>query len=594
MSNTFKRVISTTAPTSTGTVDYTVAGLGASTHIKGVEVEVARAVTLGTDTDGRSGCRGFSDGTTEAVLSWSSEHGVTTTDTYTYSAQDKVVALMDPADGSLEAVATFDSFITDGVRLNWTTAPSSAYRVAVVITAGPDVECDVQIVDPADALSGTVTVTPGYTAETNLVLALAGTISTAFDGTLESSSSVSWGACSNDGTTVTQNAEAWSYQDAVSTTLDSGILHLNRLASHVSATALGVSYAASGFNASTGAFTLTTAGASATSAERIAVMMFHMPSNIAVKVYSHSFTSTVGTQSFTDPGFQPQYIWYGLSLFNATNTVRTNAQAGSYGSGHADEAGVEWCGSYADRDNRTTSDTQSLVDEVAIELPLHAGGAGYTGTVDSWDATGYTINFTSVVGTSRFHIGYAIEQEDSLYDQVDDSSTASDAVLGSIFAVVADEGATADDAVLGGIFAVVVDESSSAGDVVQGALIHIASVSETETAVDVVSGVILSGAVVDLISEYGSASDAAAHLLFIPVIRESAAPQATTGDKYVWLTVGERKFAVGYRPTAPWITDQPGFAQAVASFAQGPLVQNRFAVSKDTASVADTNDWLLT
>jgi len=425
VTNTFKRVISTTAPTSTGTVDYTVTGLGPSTDIKAVEVEVARATALDTNTDGRSGCKGFSDGTTEAVLSWSGEHNVGTTDTYTYSAQDKVVALMDPADGSLEAVATFDSFITDGVRLNWTTAPSSAYRVAVVITAGLDVECDVQIVDPADAASGTVTVTPGYTAETHLVLSLAGTISTAFDGTLESSSSVSWGACSNDGTTVTQNAEAWSFQDAVTTTLDSGIVHLGRIASHVSSTALGVAYAASGFNASTGAFTLTTAGASATSAERLAVMLFHFPSNVQAKAFNHATETSTGTAA-GDLGFPPQYLWYGLSLINATNAVRTNAQAGSYGSGHADETGVEWCASYSDQDNQSTSNTQSLVTETLIRLPLHSGSGGYTANVDSWDAGGYTLNYTAVLGSGRYVIGYAIEQDDSLAETIVESAEASD------------------------------------------------------------------------------------------------------------------------------------------------------------------------
>ena len=472
MANTFVRVVHSTCPTSTGTEDFTVTGLGSSSDIKLAKVEVCYATAEDTDTDGLSGCSGMTDGTTEVVAAWSSEHNVGTTDTYTYTAQDAVVALMDPADGYACLVeAVFDSWITDGVRLDFTTV-DAAYRIIVTLIAGPDVETDVQVVDPSDSVSGTVTVTPGYTASTNLILGLGGQQGSAFDGTLQNGAYITVGAWSNDGSTLDGGSMSWFSVQAVGTTDPQHLYYDSRLLSFMAGGSNLASFTATSFNASTGAFTLTTQSVAFPSAGRIALALIHLPSNVEARCWGHATPTSTGTTSDTTPGWQPQFVYHCTSANNSVNAIKGSAQGGVFGFGHADEEGNEAAMSWAEQNGQSTSNNQSRFTIQAIRTPLHQGGSnGHSAVVDSWDASGVTLDYDIVVGSSaRYGFAWAIQKEDEVVAVVDESASASDGAVGAevdpVSEVVDESASAADEAVSSEQAALVevVDESATAAD----------------------------------------------------------------------------------------------------------------------------------
>ena len=71
----------------------------------------------------------------------------------------------------------------------------------------------------------------------------------------------------------------------------------------------------------------------------------------------------------------------------------------------ADEA---YSSSVSDEDNVGTSNTQSLSDNVAIELPDDDGTAGLASAFVSFDATGWTETYTAVKGAAALMPALAI------------------------------------------------------------------------------------------------------------------------------------------------------------------------------------------
>lgn len=133
--------VRTAARTTTGTQDFTVSGFGT---VKAAIIEVTLAVADDAPIARAFYSYGIVDGTSQYCASivlednvspaWN--NGAETGSDQAYTSNNKCVALLDCSTPALLAVATFNSFITDGVRINWTTAPSTAVLVKVTLLGG--------------------------------------------------------------------------------------------------------------------------------------------------------------------------------------------------------------------------------------------------------------------------------------------------------------------------------------------------------------------------------------------------------------------------------------------------------------------------
>ena len=121
--------------TSTGTQDITISGFGTP---KGAMFFATRATSVDEHQATASISVGFTDGTRDRLFGFGSEDGQATSDTIRMQATNGTAAVQTSAvaiDGRLR----FDSWITDGVRINIAVAPATAWYLTVVLFGGDDI-----------------------------------------------------------------------------------------------------------------------------------------------------------------------------------------------------------------------------------------------------------------------------------------------------------------------------------------------------------------------------------------------------------------------------------------------------------------------
>jgi hypothetical protein len=93
----------------------------------------------------------------------------------------------------------------------------------------------------------------------------------------------------------------------------------------------------------------------------------------------------------------------------AIDTGYTDSNAGSLGVSTFD-ADDEYCNSVQDEDTALTTDTQSLSDNTVINLPDDDGSVAHVASFVSFDANGWTWNFSATEGTIVKYWALAIEE----------------------------------------------------------------------------------------------------------------------------------------------------------------------------------------
>lgn len=136
---------STNTSAVSGSIDITTTDLGGVTP-KAALVLCSRAIAEGTEAADAASSIGFvaDNGGTPAARCISSidVDGETTSDSSNRAYNDGsiIVIMDDAAEGPTDGVASFTSFITNGIRINFTEAPGSAWLIEVLFFAGDDVE----------------------------------------------------------------------------------------------------------------------------------------------------------------------------------------------------------------------------------------------------------------------------------------------------------------------------------------------------------------------------------------------------------------------------------------------------------------------
>ena len=393
-----------------GTQDFTKAGFGTP---KAALFIVSNGEVDGTEANNARFSFGAADGVAQWVVLGQSNHGVTTSNTDRRGMTDKCLALIDGA-GNVALEAAWDAWVTDGVRIDVTTA-GDAVIVTVILFNGTDLSADVgTFLQHATENSATDVTGPGFEPD----LVFVSTPRRLMNDTNQTSPGLSVGVCANDGGADPQNQGAWNYFDAdgVGTTLCAAFLSSNRVLTHHSTDTLFGTTELTDFDAN--GFSGTTRDAAGDANLEHGYLALAFGGAVKHDVFAMDTPTSTGDQAYTDPGWTPQFVMLLKSHVATVDTLETTGPS-AYTTGigvmtAADESAVFT----ASEDAQGTSDTESGTDSKAVWLPPDEGGLtnDFIGTgpsgLGSFDALGFTINFSAVdTGTVRKWIGLAIEKE---------------------------------------------------------------------------------------------------------------------------------------------------------------------------------------
>ena len=385
------------------TQDITTADLGGLTP-KAALFICSYSVTDATAADHNNLSIGAATGASEEwCLSTNDEHNQGTTDNYKTTDSDRCIRLNTPSTDTIDGEAEFIAFIANGVRINWLNAPSSAWLLTVVLFAGTDLSAHAGYAGLGNTVDLTTDITaPGF--EPDIVL-------TAGQRTAIDSGNAHWwpsiGIVHNDDG-ITQHSYGNLFYDNVATS--------SQLARYTES--YGILEVAAGANLDWGGefgtfdangFSVTTRINGANNSTMF-YLALNFNSAVDAWVGTHTTPTSTGNDSETNPGFKPQIVIQGLSLVEAVDTGYSDNRTGALGFSVFD-ADHEYTTIGSSEDAVATTNTQSLADDRAIVVPDDDGTLDIEATFVSFDANGWTVNYSNAPATAKLFWALAIEEE---------------------------------------------------------------------------------------------------------------------------------------------------------------------------------------
>jgi len=389
-----------------GTQDFTVAGFGTC---KAAIFIMTRAIADDVAADGADFSYGATDGISQFSVTATSEDGQASSDTNKSISVTVCAKLLLPGTVNVDGAASFDSFITDGVRIDWINTLASASLLTVILLGGDDLSAFVGSQLLGD-VQDTVHTVNNVGFESHLVLAALSDAENIASPT-GSGYEYSVGAIHNDASGgVTPRSYIINDQNNQATTIIN--LYFSTLYGGGKILAGGAfDWGAefSNFNATGFDITERNAGANNT-------LIFYLclrgasPDDFAVGTYS---TPTgLGENSETGPDFKPQLVMLGMTHAPSVDTGVSDENAGTVGvAAFTDTA--EFANSNSMEDDSVGTNTQSLSAARAIESPLDDGLTGISADFVSMDTLGYTLDYSSVLAAARQFWYAAIKAEPS-------------------------------------------------------------------------------------------------------------------------------------------------------------------------------------
>lgn len=372
--------------TTTGTQDITIPGFGTP---KAARFIAGPALANGTARDNLEASLGATDGTRQYVLAGAAEHNNTSSDTYQRAATDEVIMVLDATDGTIKVEANFDSWITDGVRINVGATTGGAFLVNVVLFGGSDLSAYVNTT-ALTTQNNSVTLTPNFEANALFVDSHGGS----FNDTSAAGAIMSTGVASYDGSTIRQCANLYRSEDNVAAGgTTRGFIRTTGVAEFLSSR-----YAELASITST-QFNLTARGADL-SAFNVGYLAIGLANGAQAWAGVLNAPTATGDADFTSPGFQPAFGFLVPTMIATVDAEQTDGTGSGWGIS-VFTADDEYCYAWADEDGSDPVDTQSLADSKAINVAAHTGVNAFTATFSSFLSTGVRLNFTAVDSTVR-------------------------------------------------------------------------------------------------------------------------------------------------------------------------------------------------
>ena len=391
-----------------GNQDITTAALDGATP-KAALFQITRCISDGVAADHK--CSGFGAATSSArewAIAVDAEHGQNPTDTHCRSESDHCVLIIDPVagGGAVDGSAYFVQFIVNGCRIYWDNAPASAYLLTVDFFAGDDLQAQAESVALGDATDNVVDVNTVGFEPTDLIVAmlnLVGEDATQVHnrwsvGAVHNAEPVvqrCWGQ--NSANNQAAGFEAMRYQE------DYGVLGLHAVSATID---WGGEFSAFDANG----FTVTTRLNGANDAQLYFLALDFGGMDSAV--ITHDTPAGAGNDNEAGIGFEPAYVLLGMTQAFAVNTGYEDASAGTVGLASFTDS-LEYANSVQSEDAANPSNTQSMSDNLAVNLPDDDGTQGIEATFVAWLVNGWTLNYTAVKGSACKFWALALEGEEA-------------------------------------------------------------------------------------------------------------------------------------------------------------------------------------
>lgn len=400
------------ANTSTGNQDITTSDLGGATP-KAVFLQIIRATADGTPDHISIGYGMATSSSARAAYAFASKDAVATTENFADVTNSQCLILLDPTQATVtrEAAADFVSFLTNGCRINWSTAPASGYQVVATFFAGTQLQAhvsplaiDIAFYSATVPYLQQVTTTIGdpdfLLGFTSLSLATF-TTGLGTDGVALAAAKLSTfdllasEQCAFSRYRVTDAVTTGALVTDVDTT---GFLPLS--------TGAGLSRARKSYLDRDTGYTIYPSGG-APSKRSCGVLELVMP-GLDSWVGSITASASTGSQSITSPGFSPQWVAAVQTRCSALGTSVSDDRANTYALASFTSTSAQSLGAVAD-DGASGSDSASTIKAAAIYMAdIYNASATFDGTFTSFDSTGWTWNYSATAG-ARIWWGLAIE-----------------------------------------------------------------------------------------------------------------------------------------------------------------------------------------
>ena len=389
------RVVTVQADTS-GSQDITISGFGTP---KAAQFFVTKSRDIGILSDTASISNGVTDGTNEGSISVGSNGSANPSVCYR-AADDGTVFKLYSGNQYLMG-ATFNSFITDGIRIDWDAAAHQGYNdfyITVVLYTGSSLSA---YADTMDAAGGTKTI--GFLPELTFL----------------SGNGAALGA-----------ASVWIYNYGISDTnvnLESNNVFSycffesnNQATTDLSASLYDVSAhqensTSVAWRSAITTYTSTTFDIDNTFGSSSGDDLIFLSLNIdGIEHYIDTILlpSGTGDWSVTKIGFQPQIVMMVVTGSSALNTSVGDSSAGIIGYYIFDKDSSEHYQGISSEDGVSGGIKKSVYD-TTLNMTLQGDNVCYNATFKTMDSNGFTLNFTAVDGDVQ-RIAYLVAIKDTV------------------------------------------------------------------------------------------------------------------------------------------------------------------------------------
>lgn len=385
-------------PTATGNQDITISGFGTP---KAVFFILPATIADATPNNNALYSFGATDGTRQWSTAVCSRNNSASTSTFKRGMTDKCISTLQVT-GSVLGEAGFVSFITDGIRINWTSVATVGYYMTVVMFNGTDLTARV------DTISlGTSTSAQTYSSlsgEADLIIS--NNVGSPFNDSLTNDLATVLGFTHNNRAgTITQRCIGISEDNAVADGQPFAQMMDDKSSFRLNPPNGAVDYEVSLSNFTSSGFDFTCS--SNAGSDDLGILALSLGGGASsVGTYQPPVTATTSTIS---ESFTPQFSFLGLNTCVSVDTLEGDGDAGTFGLSAIDGT-AQYCSTLAIEDLSAITDTQTVSNDQAVDLPAHDGTVLYTGTLSSLNSSGVNLSFSNVSGTSRMWIYMDIEQ----------------------------------------------------------------------------------------------------------------------------------------------------------------------------------------
>lgn len=380
------------ARTTTGTQDFTVSGFGTPV---GAIFWGSYGTANGTSVAHGGLFVGATDGTRDRSIGFGSENGQATTDTGGQAnVSNCIVIPTSTVQTTIVGAAAFSAWITDGVRINWGTAPGTAYLVNCLLIGGSGVSgVYVNNSAPGATLDTATTISSvGFTSDVILVF---GGLDGASGNLTHTSPSI--GVYVRDGSD-TQASYSYFDTSATGTSTLIEIIDTTSVARRAVSGAGGAEAQIQNVGASGFDLYRRVNGSGALEVMYVCIDL----NGLSAKLITQSTPTSTGAQAITGVGFTPELLLALSGSALANNTVYTDGNAESLALGMATATDAFVSGLSSD-DGVSPSVTESRTNNRPVSV-IKDAGVLVSATLTSFDTDGATLNYSTVDASARQQI----------------------------------------------------------------------------------------------------------------------------------------------------------------------------------------------